>query len=585
MLIGVLASCNTLKKTALNRDTKSDQLITQGKRFLQDEQYEQALDAFEMARARTFNQSTTAAIYLSGLTAYYLQYDEIASQRFATILEEYPKSKFVDDATFHDGLIHLRSRSIDTQLRGLIRLMTLSRSTKNKQIGKDADDQVREKLFYNSGKNMLESFYNGVPGDFQSIVLEAWIHRLMEEKNYVKAQELYDNYLSKGGTDTEFLKSHFPGDGPKEEKPKAFEADIMRFALFLPLYLNNGQISFMSEIPEQSVRALEFYEGFQMAIEEFQLASRKKIFVKVFDTRRDTFATKLYLKDLDLLQPNVVVGGIYNSQSRILSDWAESRKIPQMIPLSPSLELVEGKQYTFLAHPAAYTHGARMAEYAWTQLNLIHTCVFSDRQSGTDELARGYIETFTQYGGTIDSLFFSADYELSVEQIPDLVDYVRDDTLSNGVYIPLMGNEEAAGLIVNVLKQRGKNVVLMGSPHFKSRYNTLARETKEDFQMLYSTSHMHDENGFGYKNLYRKYLEKYEYPISDNVIQGYDMGMYLFNTLDKFDPNLGISLDSYLRLAPAYESLHLDYKFQSEQSNQGVNIGKYIQDGMIRVYR
>jgi hypothetical protein len=123
----------------------------------------------------------------------------------------------------------------------------------------------------------------------------------------------------------------------------------------------------------------------------------------------------------------------------------------------------------------------------------------------------------------------------------------------------------------------------MGSPHFRSRYNTLARETKEDFQLLFSTSHMNDENSLKYKNLYRKYLEKFDYPINDNVIQGYDMAMYLFHILDNFNPNLGMSLDTYLRLAPAYESLHLDFRFQSEQSNQRVNIGQYIRDGIIRV--
>lgn len=170
--------------------------------------------------------------------------------------------------------------------------------------------------------------------------------------------------------------------------------------------------------------------------------------------------------------------------------------------------------------------------------------------------------------------------EEALEEIPDLIDRVRDST---GVYIPLMGNEEAASLIVNLLKKEEKAVKVMGSPHFRSRYTTLPIDVKEDFQILFSTSHLEDSKNADFKRVYTEYLKNYNMPPSDNSIQGYDLAKFLILLMDGYDPSMGVGLETYLRVTPVIKGLHIDYYFGSTQSNQSVNIGQYTEEGVVRV--
>ena len=579
----VLASCNLFLQTTLKQDTRTEQLITQGKRFLRNESYNEAWDSFELARERDFNRSTTAAIYLSGLTAYYLDYGDIASQRFNTIIREYPKSMYVEDAKYHLALLNLFNGKTDQiQLDALDQLLSLSDQASNGRLGKDALDKAKAELFEKRSSPFIAKYVSRVAPKHKQWVMEALLYQEIQEGQTEKAKQRYEMFLNSGGRKSDYLKQLFPDKKEKEMRP-TFEPNIIRLAIFLPLYLNQAGIPYLDKIPQESQRALEFYEGFKMAVDKYKENSSKNIFLKIYDTQRDTTITSLYMNQLDSLGPNVVVGEIYNNQSHIISRWAEEKKVPQIVPISPSEELVEDKLFTFLAHPTAYTHGAVMANYAFNNLNHRRAYVFTDRTSSTDMLASGFSERFTLLGGQVDTLSFTYNRKIDtdiVDEIKDLVDRVEDST---AVYIPLMGNEESASLIINLMKRENKMVTVMGSPHFRSRYNTLSREIKEDYKMLFTTSHLHDPEDQAFKEVYNDYLKNYEVPPSDNVIQGYDLAMYILRMLDNFNPQLGMSLDQYLRFAPKYKSLHLDYGFDSTQSNQQVNIGQYTDEGVIKV--
>ena len=579
-----LTSCGLLKPTTTPLDRDADQLLASGKRLMQNQKYEDALDKFEIVREKSFNRSTTAAIYLSGLAAYYLEYNEIAMQRFSTIIQEYDKSRYVEDAKFHQAMIWSKSRRAEERIQGVENLISLSRSGSNSKLKDDARVQVQKALFESLPLADVEKMYSNPPSSYKLTIFEALAYRKMENGEINGTKLLYQQYIENGGKDSEFLKKMFP-DEADIPIPELFEPNIMRVAMFLPFHLNDTRTQFGKEIPQQTIRGLEFYEGFKLAVDLYTPRANKEIFMKVFDTRRDTNATKLYFRQLEEIRPNIIVGGVYNTPSKVISNWAEENKTIQIIPISATAELVEDKNYVFLAHPSAFTHGQKMAEYAFHDLGLRYAAVFTDKNNATQRLADGFFTTFSELGGQVDTLEVDDDYEeIAIEQIPKLINRIPNtDTLSTGVYIPLMGNEESASLIVNVLKKEAKNVVIMGSPHFRSRYNTLDRDTKEGFGLLFSTSHFNDAESRKYKTMYNEYLKRYSYPPTDNVIQGYDLGMYLLEMYDKYDPSLGMTIDRYMRIYPRFEGIHLNYRFNGSQSNQQVNIGKYTPDGVIRI--
>ena len=584
--LSLWSGCFLLRQTTgVPIDTRAETLIDEGKRLMQAGKYADALDAFEMARDREFHRATTASLYLAGLAAYKAGYDDVALQRFEILARLYPRSRYLEEAQYHEGLIGLRNWRLEARFEGLDALIRLMDEGMSPRLREDALAQARLTLFQDLKLQEVQTYYSRPETRHPELVLEALAYRLAQEGRGADAKELWRAYQARGGKATPFLEQLFKEAGQPAPKPTRFEPDIIRIALVLPVFAQQAAYSSYDEIPAGSLRGLEFYEGFRMAVAEQEaLPGQKDVYLHVFDSKRDTNVVRGLFPVLDSIQPQLIVGDIYNAESRVLSDWARAHQVPQVVPISPSEELIEGEQYVFLAHPSAETHGRRMAEYAWYQLALQHVCVFSDRSAGTEPLAQGFIQAFHDLGGTLDTFYLSSNYgDAAIDQIPDLVDDVPSRRPNTGVYIPLMSNEESAGLIVNLLKQRGKEVVVMGSPHFRSRYNTIDRDTKESFGLLFSTSHMVDAEEPVYQLLYQQYLEKYGLPPSDNVIQGYDLGRYLLHMLNGYDPAIGASLDTYLRVAPAYEGLHLNYRFRSQQSNQQVNIGQYTPEGIIQV--
>ncbi|MEZ4825400.1 MAG: ABC transporter substrate-binding protein [Bacteroidia bacterium] len=579
----ILSSCGLMKPVVTPLDTEADALVAQGKRLMQSEKYADALDKFELVRERNFNRSTTAAIYLSGLSAYYLKYDDIASQRFNTIVEEFPRSRYIDDARYHLALLKLRSKNTLVRFQGYESLVSMADNAANSKMEADVSAKVKQVLFEVLNPEELDKAFRQADARHKPLVAEAFFYRNAENGDYQVARKKYDDFLKTGGKDSPFLQAVFPKID-STRKITVFEPDIMRIGMFLPFFFREGEWKANKNISPETLRSLEFYEGFNMAVAEFSALSAKKVYLKLYDTRSDSILTRTFYRDLDALRPQVVIGDIYNTQSRILSEWAEKNKTVQMVPLSASYELVEQKSYTFLAHPSAYTHGQRLAEYAYNQRGVTRTAVFTDGQEATESLANGYITTFLQLGGKVDTLKVSLDYkEAAISQIPKMVSKIPDNDPGMGVYIPLMGNEESASLIVNMLKREGKNIVLMGSPHFRSRYNTLDRETKESFGLIFTTSHYQDVEDPVYRQLYQQYVSKYDYPPSDNVVQGYDLGKYILQMLSQYDPKLGITMDTYLRVYPLYKGIHLGYRYNGMQSNQRVNIGMYTPAGVIRL--
>lgn len=582
------SSCSLFKQATLAPDPRTDSLILEGKQSLRQGEYMDAWDSFEVAREREFNRSTTAATYLAGLSAYELSYDDIAEARFGEIIKDFPRSKYVDDARYHHALIQLRKGgSIQNEFSGLDELLDLAQHARDSRLKSMALDSWRNHLFRYADRDLLETYTRTAPSSYQPYIMEALIYRILNQDGPLVAQTRLNAFKDEGGKLTQWLLESFPADQPTviSKDPRWEEESVLKLALILPFQLNQlAYPSYLQEIPQNQVRPLEFYEGFSFAVSEFQAMSNKRVFVDVIDSRRDTVRTSQLFSRLDSLGIQCVVGDIYNAQSRVLSRWAESRGVPQIVPLSPSPDLVAEKKNTFLANPIAQTHGKAMAKYAFDRLGLRHMYIFTDGSSSTQELLSGFRREFIIKGGTIDTLLFSRNFEeVAVKQIPDLARSIPAEDFQTGIYLPIMGNEEAASLILNILLQQGKQLPVLASPHFRSTYSSISNEIKSSFDLIFSTSYLTDQQEPAYKNFYQSYLREYGLPPSEYAIQGYDLGQYILQQLNVYNPSSGMDFSSYLKVAPPFQTIHLPYQFSASQSNQAVNLGQFSDMGIIRL--
>lgn len=557
-------------------NAKANELVSLGKTFLERQDFSQAARAFESAIQLEFNQATTAAIFLSGQAYYFLGDNYMASQRFDQIILNYSGSRYIDDAIYHKALCLLRDFNVEKQRLGLDDLFFLISRSPRFDIVNDAREALKEHLFYKLPNYVVEDYYAKAPYSFRPLFIEAICYRRVQEGNEADARRIYNNYVLNGGRESYFLLGLFN----EREVFHYYEPNVTKLALFMPLYLNNAQ-STTEEIPNQSKIALDFYEGFQKAVSDFEPYSRKKLFLKVYDTQRDSQRIANQLNELDAFYPDMIIGEVYNKQSLQLSDWCERRGIPQMVPFSPTVPMRD-KNYLFLHHSSVETHAHRMAEYARYKLRLNRVAVWTDGRRVTDQLIRTFSSAFDTLGGEVVLVPIDSQFTNAKKQILDYVRNLKDQQI-DGFYVPI-SNEESCGLIISEMQYVGIPARVMGGPAWGA-YSAIDKELLSRYQVVYTTSYIPKSDSLQYQSFYNEYLRIYQAPPSQYAIQGYDMGMYLLQLLNRYDYKSGQSLADYIRQYGIHRGIHQDVYFSNHHDNQLLHIMQYVPGGKTKVNR
>lgn len=570
---------------ALKIDPIAQDLIAQGKRFLRAGNYRLAWDAFESAIDRPFHQGTTAAVYLSGIAALQGQQESAALKRFEEIIQQYPLSRYVEEAVYHRALIYLEASSLSLQQTGLLELLELESSARDLQLREDALTAVRAFTFEDIALADLEKMYDEAQLGQKDLFLVPLVYQLTEVGRKEDAESYYGDYLWMGGNELPYLDRVLAED---IVTTAIAERSVMKLALVLPIHyqqLSTYQIDSLEQIPGKTKLALEFYEGFEAALREHQDQGERKILLRVLDSERDSSVTEDIINTLDRFRPDMIIGDVYNQQSAQLSNWAEMMRVPQIIPLSPTYELVQGKNQTFLAHPAVQEHGVRMALFARDSLKLNKVAIWSDQRFATELLAQSFKNTFMSLGGEV--VDFVVDSTFDRDAVKGIEKLIREmgSTNVDGVYIPILSNEETCGLIFSLMDKMysSRKLKVMGSPHWWLRYNNIDRELKDRYGVYFSSSYLVDPANEDYQNFYQYYLRRFDFPPSQYAVQGYDLGRYLLAILDQYEFSSGEALAEYLREYPIFNGIHTNFEFSGGQSNQFVNIGQFQTNGIIKV--
>jgi len=562
-------------------DPRAEALIARGKQYLTRDAYDLAARSFEEAALRPFHPASTAAIYLSGLAHYRAGRPLQARAWFERLATEYPASRYVREARYHLGVMGLQSGKGKEQAQGAEWLIALLPADTLDELAEDALTQLRRYWFFECSLRDVEDALVQAPPQVRASLLEAICFHHVDRGDADAARQAYANYRQKHPTFTslyiERLLNRLP---PREEETLA------AIALVMPLWLSHVPPDSAEALPSRQRSMLAFYEGMQMAMEDYAPLARKQFFLKVIDSGQHNDSLAQRLSELTDLRPDLVIGDIYNAQSALLSQWSERSGTPQIIPLSPSPGLIEGKAYTFLAHPSGQRHGHALAEYAYLVEGMDRVVVWSDGQPGTDLLGDAFSLTFDTLGGTVIRL--EIDSAIAADTRDELQTLVRSLKVQgvDGVYLPMLNNEEIAGLILSEIQLQKLEVRVMGSPAWRSQYDQIDRDAKEQYGVIFTTSYMTESIDPAYHQFFQAYLRRYHLPPSQWAVQGYDLGMYTLTLLDGYQPQRDGPLVEYMRRFPAFQGLHQGFEFMGDQMNQQVNIGAFqVKGPLIKLNR
>lgn len=579
LCICFLCCANFLFSQPLNADAQAAKLIEEAKIMFSENKFSEAAETFENALLRPFNTLTTTAMYLSGVSSYY-DHDWVNAQyRLNQLITSYPKSKYIGDAQYHLALAEMNGDNSRTKAMGLERMYALREVMKEIPLAITNEAKQASKIyaFHHLSAEVVTNFYTKAAEKHKTELIEAICYNYLRENNRNEAEAVYQNYLNEGRTNSPFVENLFLNTNLAARQSDGVSSPIVNIAVMLPFFTPNNtvEIDTMDYTPENSQMPLELYEGFMEGIEAYSQFSKKKYFIQVFDTKRDNYTVEKQLKALESLQPDMIIGEIYNKQSRLISEWATQHLVTQIIPLSPTRALIENKRNVFLLNPSTTTHGHKMAEYAYRDLGLRKVTVWTDGRLATANLANAFAARFQVMGGTPIIANIDSVYNLAQPQILQSKDKF---TNSEGMYIPI-NNEETVGLILSLIDANRYKTKVMTLPDVEF-YEQIESELKEVCGIYYTTTYTPQIESEGYKSYYENHLLNYNSPPSEYHIVGYDMGQYISRVWDDYN---GGDFNQFLRdYVPSY-GIHVEYDFNREQDNQGVRIQQYTAEGIITV--
>jgi len=123
--------------------------------------------------------------------------------------------------------------------------------------------------------------------------------------------------------------------------------EVLDIVVILPFTSGGASISSLSP----SDFMFELYQGIELGVEELKNQGTK-VNLQAFDSKRDLKILSNLLKDPVISGADMIIGPIYPDEASLVSEFAESEKIPFIHPLSNLGDRFEQKSFSYLFRPS-----------------------------------------------------------------------------------------------------------------------------------------------------------------------------------------------------------------------------------------
>jgi len=562
----------TLAVAQPSSDEKARELVSLGKKMFVNGNWKDAANSFELATQRPENELSSFALYMTGLSYLNMGSPEKAEEHFTRLLRAYPGTRYGEDVKYNRALLLLESKHNNDRDRGLDQLLSLSHAGTQAGIKQSAEQSLRFYLFNRLDANYLSIYSKFVSAADRPLFTEAICHHHNSKGDGSKVLAEIKAFNDQGGVNTPYLNAL----KTKYESGRTISRRRLNIAVFASTHGDRADTATI--MPTKGISALEMLEGMMLALDERGPEMDKQINLKVFDTRGDTAYTRMQLDSLAAFGPDVIFSDIKTYICKILSDWAEKRKVLLLVPRNTLNELIAGKSYTFLLHPSVNTMGAKMAEYLVKKEGKRSIAIFNDKSYYSERFSKAFLKSGQEAGATVSEKTISKEpgkvrSEASIE-----AQNIKN-AQTEAVYVPI-SNEESAGMILSYLNYHRAKPTVAGGPDWEM-FNVIDSELKTGFDLKYTTLYWEGNDSLSGAKLVEKCMDRFAYEPTQNTVIGYDIMSWLLQAF-KQSPNQTDPL-KVVQEAAVFRGIHQDFFFGNAQDNQAVNIVRYAKGKLEKV--
>lgn len=358
-----------------------------------------------------------------------------------------------------------------------------------------------------------------------------------------------------------------------------------KIALLLPFYAKEifdmdtlnlpDSLSGTNRVKSRTLKgraAAELYEGMLLALDSLK-KSNYSVSLFVYDTEADTTKTKKILKDLDIIEPDVIIGPLAPDNIKIISRYSFERKIPFIPPLAPDDSDLLKNPYLFKVIPTEVMLFQQYVKYLSSISNGKFILISKDNLKTREELAlfKNMLENQLHQISEVDS---STITEIFIDDKlqENLSNILSPDTLNNVIVFSSYEPD-----VINALSHlhfllRDYPIKVFGFPAWQ-KFDNLRIDVVHELQTtLYSPFYIdysqNDVKSFVKKCREELNSEPYKTTSKGNGINytylGYDLAMYYIPAINKFEDNMCDCIEYY------YNPLLLsDYNFTRVNPQEG----------------
>jgi ABC-type branched-subunit amino acid transport system substrate-binding protein len=306
-----------------------------------------------------------------------------------------------------------------------------------------------------------------------------------------------------------------------------------RMALILPFTLysydyDTSLDTFKFEFTRATEMAVEFYQGFKMAVDE-QKKGPLMLDVHVYDDQNSVTRMQNILADSTLPQFDFMVGPVFNSNLRVAAEYCKNNKIPIISPLSSSSDITSENPYYYSANATETSHYEALINhirknYPDYTLRIIHNNTPHELKVIEALFAMNQNE-FKKNPIDIDTIFVSTKSK-STELKPQL------DSLKKNIVLIPSSQEIFSSFALNLLIEVHKKcpMVVYGMPAWRN-FSKLNYDYLERLNVHLSSSYWVDETQFEASQFLEKFTTRYKMPPTEYAYQGYDLANYIISYL------------------------------------------------------
>ena len=376
------------------------------------------------------------------------------------------------------------------------------------------------------------------------------------------------NYLFNRDADTE-------GNQLAKTNPKS---KTFKIAVLLPFHIaENLQDSSSSRITfkKNTDKIVEFYEGMLMAVDSMRRVGMA-VDLFVYDTEKSDDKVRAILKKPELATVDLIVGPAYNSQIKIVGEFAKLNKVNVVSPLSPNSEILPFNERVFQVKPSEESQIAQVAKYLslyWDKnLVLAH--------NGSDEdlqFASTFKKKMSLYFANLsgrDTISFK-EFNSKASDGQSL-----ESTLStlqdNFIIVPSTNESYVVNLLNKLNNLSGKyKILVFGMPEWQ-RFSNLELEQIHRLQLHYFSNYYIDQQDRHVFYFAQKYSTVFKAQAEQFAFQGFDLMMYFLDKLRTYGKDFDLSLGK-LVIAPEKPGLQSMFKFERITPSGGfINTSLFI---------